>query len=72
MIEWIMILQIALTGQVVPIDVTSKQECLDAKARVEAGEKMTLTLKSGIGGVLVPVEKVLACVSKNGDGGGVS
>jgi hypothetical protein len=72
MIEWIMILKIALTGQVVPIDVASQQECLDAKARVEAGEKMTLTLKSGIGGVRVPVEKVLACVSKNGDGGGVS
>jgi hypothetical protein len=67
--EFIMILQLALTGQHVAIDVASEEECRAAIQRIEAGQKMILTLKNG---VQVPVERVLGCVSKKGDGGGVS
>ena len=66
--EFVMILQLALTGQHVAIDVASEEECKTAIARIEAGEKMTLYLKNG---VAVPVERVLGCVSKQEATGGV-
>jgi hypothetical protein len=70
--EWVMIIEIALTGQRVTIEVASEEECKSAMERTQAGEKMNIYLKTAGGTVAVPVERVLRCVSKNGDGGGVS
>lgn len=66
--NWIMILQLSLTGQHVAIDVASEEECKAAIVRIEAGQKMILTLKNG---VQVPVERVLGCVAKQVAAGGV-
>ena len=66
--QFVMILELALTGQHVAIDVASEEECKAAIVRIEAGQKMTLYLKNG---VQVPVERVLGCVSKQTATGGV-
>ena len=66
--EFVMILELALTGQHVAIDVASEEECRAAIVRIEAGQKIIITLKNG---VQIPVERVLGCVSKQEATGGV-
>ena len=67
--EFVMILELALTGQHVAIDVASEEECRAAIVRIEAGQKIIITLKNG---VQIPVERVLGCVRKKDDAGDVS
>ena len=67
---FVMIVELALTGQHVAIEVASKEECLSVMARVEAGEKLTLTIRAN--GVLVPVQRVLGCIPKKDAAGDVS
>ena len=67
--EWVMILQILVTNQVIALDVGSEEECRTAMARITAGEKMEVTTKDGI---RLPIERHLGCRRKDEMAGGVS
>lgn len=58
---WIMILEIAITGQMIALEVGSEEECRVALARIAAGERMTITMKDGL---KVPVAKGIDCQMK--------
>lgn len=65
---WVMLLQIAVTNQIVGIDVASEEECRAAMDKLAAGEQMTVTLPNG---VVLPVAKGIDCVMRRPKAPGV-
>jgi hypothetical protein len=56
--KWLLFLQVALTGQMIHIEVATEAECRAILASMAGGKTMVLTLKDGI---RLPVEKAISC-----------
>lgn len=65
---WVLILELALTGQHVAIDIPTEAECRSSLSRLAAGEHMIVTTKDGI---RLSVERGIACRPKTELMGGV-
>ena len=63
--KWILFLQVALTGQMIHIEIDTEAECRMILERMAGGKTMVLTLKDGI---RIPVEKAIACQQEEADG----
>ena len=61
-IPYVLVLQLALTGQIIALDggFRNEEECRAALTRLQSGEKMTVYVQ----GVAVPVERGIGCTPK--------
>ncbi len=66
---YLLILQVALTGQHLALEQPNEAECRAALARIASGEYRLLTLDIGAKGLQVPIARGIECVPKAGSAG---
>ncbi len=66
---WVLIVEVALTGQHLALNQPNEEECRAALARVDAGIYRVITLDIGAKGLMVPIARGIECVPKAGSAG---
>ncbi len=61
MIEWVMIVQLAMTGQPAAVSVESEMQCRAFLAQIEAGVGLVIRTTDG---VILPIAKGIGCRQK--------
>ncbi len=65
---WLIIVEVAFTGQRLALPQSSEEECRASLARIEAGLYTSITLDIGAKGLQVPIARGIECVPQAAHG----